>query len=355
MMSHNCDAADFDHWAKELGCTGWSYRDIVPYMRKSEKFTPNPNRPPINVEHRGDTGPWQTGYSWLTEIGEKGFLGGCEEVGIPMSEDINTPKGTLGATRFQSFIDSKGQRSSAATAYLPQEVLNRPNLDVAINVRVSRIIFDQTLAAHKEPVAIGVEVAKSKDGPLFDVCANCEVLLCGGSVNTPQLLLLSGIGSREELSRFSIPVVKESNAVGQNLKDHFCTSSILAKAKPGFTLDYLASDIKAIPSLVRWLVTGGGPLTSNIGETACFLRSVDPPFPVSSEKPIDNTSGGKGPDIEVIGGPLCFLHHGEETAPPNTNIFSLVPIGLRPMSKGYVALKSRSVWDHRECECFFSS
>ena len=69
-----CDGHDFDEWESQFDCKGWGYKNMQPYFRKSEKFTPNPKRPPINSEHRGDTGLWQTGYSWLTEIGEKGFL-----------------------------------------------------------------------------------------------------------------------------------------------------------------------------------------------------------------------------------------------------------------------------------------
>ena len=344
-----CDGHDFDEWESQFDRKGWGYKNMQPYFRKSEKFTPNPNRPPINAEHRGDTGLWQTGYSYLSEIGEKGFLGACEEVGIEYNEDINTPKGTLGATRFQTFIDSKGQRSSAATAYLPQHVLNRANLDIGTGAYVNRILFDTS--SFDKPRAIGVEFQTTKGGPFYEVHARKEVILCGGAINTPQTLLLSGIGPREDLEKVGIPVVHENEHVGKHMKDHFCTSSVLCRAKPGYTLDYLTDDIKAIPSLVRWLITGGGPVTSNVGETAAFLRSVDPPFPmpaISKAKPKDYGSGGFGPDIELIGTPLCYLHHGEEKAPPGENIFSLVPIGIRPQSEGYISVKSRDVFDKRE-------
>jgi choline dehydrogenase len=83
MMHHHCSHSDFDEWEKEFGCTGWGYKDVLPYMRRSEKFTPNKGRPAIDAKHRGDEGMWQTGYSYLSKIGEEGFVPGCEEIGIP--------------------------------------------------------------------------------------------------------------------------------------------------------------------------------------------------------------------------------------------------------------------------------
>ncbi|QIX00308.1 hypothetical protein AMS68_005825 [Peltaster fructicola] len=344
MMSHVCDRQDFDEWKEKFGCVGWGYNDILPYMRKSEKFTPNPNRPAISTEHRGDSGPWLTGYSWLTEIGETGFLGGCEEVGIPNNPDINTPAGTLGCTRFQTFIDSRGQRSSAATAYLPQAVVNRANLYIGIKACVTRVLFD---TSSTEPEAIGVELRDGKDGSLYEVFARREVILCAGTINTPQTLMLSGIGPKSQLQQHGIPVIKDNAAVGSNLKDHFCTSGLICKAKSGTCLDYLSDDVKAIPALLRWLITGGGPLTSNVGETAAFVRSVDPPCPVKTDaKPKDYGSGRIGPDIEIIGAPLMFVHHGEERAPPGVDVYSFVPIGVRPQSTGTITLKSKDPLDH---------
>ena len=86
IIAHQCDRADFDEWEQVYGCIGWGDKDVAPYMRESEKFTPISNCPPINLEHRGNSGPWQTGYSWLTEIDKKSFLEGCSEIGIPAAQ-----------------------------------------------------------------------------------------------------------------------------------------------------------------------------------------------------------------------------------------------------------------------------
>lgn len=343
MMYHHCAKSDFDEWASAHGCSGWSYSDLAPYFRDMERFTVNPGRPAIDPQHRGVSGQWQTGYSWLSEIVEHGFLPACEDANIPATPDINTHQGTMGVTRFQTFIDQKGQRSSMATAFLTPQVLSRPNLHVACHARATRIFFDQI--TDKIPRAIGVEFQTSQGGERFQVHARQEVILSGGAVNTPQTLLLSGIGPADELKSHGIPVIKENNAVGRNMKDHLCTTPIIAKVKKGYTLDYLDNDLKALPALARWLLTGGGPLTSNVGEAAAFIRTTDYNFSETVNKPISNTSGDNAPDLEIIGAPISFIHHGEEKPLEGNNLFSIVPIGLRPQSHGTVTLKSRDAFD----------
>ncbi|KAM0669465.1 hypothetical protein ACQRIU_003027 [Beauveria bassiana] len=347
MMYHHGTRSDYDEWADALGCKGWSYADLAPYLRRMENFTVNPQRPPIDLQHRGTGGEWQTGYSHLSPMVEGGFLPACAEVGIPATPDINTEAGTLGVTRFQTFIDSKGERSSMATAFLTPEVLRRPNLYVACHAHVTRVLYDR-LDSNKQPCAIGVELMSKRGGERFEVHARREVILSGGAVNTPQTLLLSGIGPGEELRKLGISVVKDNAAVGRNMKDHLCPTGVLLKSKSAFTYDYLNSNIQAIPALLRWLVTGGGPLSSNVGEAAAFIRTVDHLSPATRPEnlPKDYSSGGVGPDIEILGAPIAFIHHGEEPAPDKTGIFSVGPCLLRPQSTGTITLKSTDPFDH---------
>ena len=349
MMYHHCSKSDFDEWSSVHGCQGWGYNDLAPYFRRMEKFTVNPQRPAIDPQHRGTDGEWQTGYSHLEAITEEGFLPACVDSGIPASEDINTPSGSLGVTRFQTFIDPTGKRSSMATAFLSPAVMSRPNLYVACGAHVSRVLYDR-LDSNLTPAAIGVEFLTKKGGERYEVHAKREVILAGGSINTPQTLMLSGIGPADELKKHGISIVKENNAVGQNLKDHLCPSGIICKAKPSATLDYLENTVKAIPSLLRWLVTGKGPLSSNAAEAAAFIRTVDHKFIGGSEenKPKDYGSGNIGPDIEILGAPLAFIHHGEEPALPGAGVFSIGPVGLRPQSKGTITLKSDDPFAHRK-------
>lgn len=311
-----------------------------------ENFTPNPARPAIDIRNRGSSGEWRTGYTWLSEIVDKGFLPACQEAGIPAVADVNTPDGSLGATRFQTFIDPKGQRSSFATAYLSPDVLHRSNLYVACHSYATRVLFDQITT--EKPRAIGVEFQTKKEGDKFQIHAREEVILACGTVNTPQLLLLSGIGPADELKRHGIPVLSENAAVGGNMKDHLCTTPVICKAKAGKTLDYLSSNIKAMPSLLQWMLLGTGPLTSNVGEAAAFIRSTDyNNFGSTSGLPKDHTSGRYAPDLEIIGAPLAFIHHGEESPIDGSSVFSLVPIALRPQSSGTIRLRSRDAFDPR--------
>lgn len=349
MMYHHGSKSDYDEWATEKGCKGWSYDDLVPYFRCMENFTAHPHRPAIDMQHRGSGGEWQTGYSQLSSMVEEGFLPACEEAGIAANLDINTPAGTLGVTRVQTFIDKKGQRSSMATAFLTPEVLRRPNLYVACHAHVTRVLYDR-LDSSKMPEAIGVELMTKRGGKRYEVHAKREVILCGGAVNTPQILLLSGIGPADELRQLGIPVVKDNNAVGRNLKDHLCPSALLLKSKAAFTYDYLNDNMRSIPSLLRWLVTGRGPLSSNIGEAAAFIRTADHPSLASKPEnvPKDYTSGGVGPDVELMGAPIAFVHHGEEQAPPGIGIFSLALCILRPQSTGIISLRSVDPFDHRK-------
>ena len=148
--------------------------------------------------------------------------------------DFNTARGQLGVSTFLSF-SNKGERgykgairlsrpdianrfsgNSVAVAYLPPSVLKRPNLTVAVTTTVEKVLFDES---GSEPRAIGVEVSKSPVSPKYCVRANREVILCGGTVATPHILLVSGIGPREELSKVGIKVVKDLSQVGKNYCD----------------------------------------------------------------------------------------------------------------------------------------
>lgn len=161
--------------------------------------------------------------------------------------------------------------------------------------------------------------------------------------------MMSGIGATEELLKHEIAPLKENEIVGKHLKDHITSAGIICKDRAGTTLDYLTNDPKAMPALLRWLTLGSGPLTSNVAESAAFLRSVDSGLcEHSTGKPSDNSSGRDAPDLEIIAAPLAYVHHGEETAKNGNNIFSMVAVGLRPKSSGTITLRSGDLFDARE-------
>jgi choline dehydrogenase len=337
-MYQRCPPSDLNEWEERYGCTGWGDASLRPYFKRSQLFTMRPERPTIDLSHHsldGD-GTWQVGYSWLSKPGEA-FIDACDASGVPANPDVNDGKHPIGATRFQTFIDQKGQRSSAFTAYLPASVTSRSNLTIAINAHVTRILLEGA-----EPVATGAEFQLKRDGPRHRVYANKEVILCGGAYNSPQTMLLSGLGPAEELKKHNIPLVKDMPDVGKNLYDHVCTSGLYGRtSSSAHSLDYLTSDLKSLPALIRWLATGGGPMTTNVGEAAAFARMAD-----FDSKVEDHGSLGFGPDIEFIHTPLCFRDHGATTTPAgHPGTISIAVIGLRPLSKGSVTLRSNSVFD----------
>ncbi|KZT35292.1 alcohol oxidase [Sistotremastrum suecicum HHB10207 ss-3] len=346
MMYHHCAPSDFDEWTADA--PGWSYAALRPYFRKAEKYAGHELHGDVDVSHRGNEGLWHTSHAPRLDVCND-CLQACRNVGIPYSSDFNTPKGTLGCNHMTSFCDAKGHRSSAATAYLSPILASRPNLHIVTMTSTTRLIFSPLSSV---PKVMGIEVArtpvagKPPSEQRWIINARREVILSAGSINTPQLLMLSGIGPKDELDKLGIPLVKHLSAVGQNLSDHLMTGGISFRAaKPGTTLDYLSNPANTLLPLAQWLLTGGGVLTNMIGAGAAFVRSDDRGLPFESKaskglKTTDETSGKDAPDLELVWAPLAFLDHGFKTAPTGTEVFSLVATLLRPKSLGSLSLVS---------------
>jgi choline dehydrogenase len=203
--------------AEKYGAHGWAWKDLEPYFRKAENFTPS-SKWPISTKGHGRGGPWQISYPSYTSPILPPFIFGCNSIGIPTVPDINhSQTGMIGVTRVQTFIDSDGRRSSAATAYLTEDVCRRENLKISVGMTVVRIITHT--AAGSKPVARGVELAS---GPCvsirYRVKATRDIIIACGTVHTPQLLKLSGIGPESELTQHDIKVVKDLPGVGANLQ-----------------------------------------------------------------------------------------------------------------------------------------
>ncbi|KAG8984423.1 hypothetical protein FRB90_005337 [Tulasnella sp. 427] len=343
---------DYDQWAKmQKGADGadvWAYRVFKRYLQKFETFVPHPDVP-CPVDERGRAGPVNTGYfGYFTDLG-KAFISSCEAVGISHVPDVNTSKGTLGVTRTATYIDPQGKRVSTEAAYLTREVLRRPNLKVVCGAHVTKIRFDESKRA------IGVELAESKDGPVYFVGARKEVILSAGAINTPQILLLSGIGPRSELNKHSIPVIQDLPGVGQNLADHIVFNSCFP-TKPGYHTGRFLKPRSAweklafTGALVQYLTRGTGPLTTHTQECMAFVRLGDGEFGKKyagddgKDVEEDSTSGKGAPDVEMMVSPLAWRDHGHKLfdVPDAMTVSAVV---LRPTSKGSVTLKSADPWD----------
>jgi choline dehydrogenase len=208
-------AGDYDQWAKQ-GAVGWSYRDVLPYFKKSEGLTPC-NEIAIDADVHNTTGPLGVSVRSPVLTGVREFVEAAAAAGIPRGDyngrDRANPRGV--ASLFQTTIRN-GKRSSTYHAFLEGEAERRPNLTIITGAHATRVLL-QGPADRK--VATGVEY-RTADGELRTALADKEVILSGGAVGSPHLLLLSGIGPRAELEAVGIPCQVDSPHVGKHLKDH---------------------------------------------------------------------------------------------------------------------------------------
>ncbi|CAM4059132.1 GMC family oxidoreductase N-terminal domain-containing protein [Nocardiopsis tropica] len=243
---------DYDAWANEYGATGWSYDEVLPYFTKAEGNTSLGDRyhgttGPLNVEDRVYTHPLV--HDWVDS---------AAAFGMERNGDFNGA-GQDGAGLYQVTCKG-GRRWSTDKAYI-EPARTRPNLTVALGATARRIDFDGDRAT-------GITFAQG--GGEHSARARKEVILSGGAVNTPQLLMLSGIGPAEHLAEHGIDVRVASPGVGDNLHDHPIVPVIFDTH--GST-DLM--EAQTLGNLVRWKVRGTGPLASNAGEAGGFFRSRD--------------------------------------------------------------------------------
>lgn len=259
LIYQRCSRYTFDEeWAPEN--PGWDYDSLAPYFDKAEGHLPINANYKTNAAHHGFDGPLHTRISQYTNPASDKILKAANKMGIITLDDINNKDTQLGGIRLTSTSDKNGRRHSTARAYLDKSTLRRPNLTVGVGVMTTKILFDE------KKRAVGVQFSKKQhDSIKYYVRAKKEVLVCGGTVNTPQLLMLSGIGPKEELDKHNINQVHNLNGVGKNLIDHLTTSGLVYRLKSK-SLEYLKHELKSGPDFLQWLLAGKGPMTSNIAE-----------------------------------------------------------------------------------------
>ncbi|WP_066638538.1 GMC family oxidoreductase [Serinicoccus hydrothermalis] len=281
-------AADYDRWAQLAGPT-WGPDEVAPLLESTL----------VSVEDQRDPSP-------LTDR----LLRAAAEAGYAVEEaNPHAPDG-FARTRV---TQRRGARSSTARAYL-KPAAGRQNLEVRTGAHVTRVLLEGR-------VATGVEYAVG--GVTRTATARQAVVLCGGAVNTPQLLMLSGIGARDELQEHGIPVVVDAPEVGKNLRDHLVSGLI-----PRTSADTLAS-ATSVANLARYLLRRRGMLTSNVAEAYGFVRSR----PELAE-----------PDLELIWAPVAYADEGLHGIPEHG--LTLGPILLQPESRGTIALASVDPFAH---------
>jgi len=301
------NAWDYDHW-RQLGNQGWSYEDVLPFFKKAEN-----NERGADPFH-GTGGPLNVADQVEPSKINEGFLKACEQAGHKRVKDFNGAN-QEGVGYYQVTQKDK-QRWSTASAYLrPAVERNRNNVKVISNALVERIILDGKRAMGLRYVVDGRdEVA---------LCSR-EIILSGGAVNSPQLLMLSGIGPADHLKSHGIRVWHDLPGVGSNLQDHL-DAAVLQFCKTRDTYDRA----NKLWSLYQYWRHKKGPGTSPIAETGGFLST---------------SSGLSAPDIQLHFLPVLVVDHGRTQMKKDG--FSLHVCTLRPESTGTIRLKSSDPKEH---------
>ncbi len=295
---------DYDAWAAEENCVGWSYEDIRPYFLKSE------HNDTFAGEHHGVDGP-QSISSGFPHPLTKTFVQAAQQAGLPFRADFNA--GEQAGTGFYQTFTRNGKRCSTAVGYL-RPALARPNLSLRTDATVLRVVVESGRA-------VGVEIATRAGTEI--IRATREVIITAGAIGSPKLLMLSGIGPAAHLVEKGVKVVHDLPGVGQNLHDHMDVD-VIAELSGSHGIDrYKKKRWQALAGL-EYVLFGKGPVASNIVEAGAFWWG---------------DRAEKTPDIQLHFLPGAGVEEGIGSV-PGGNGCTLNSYHLRPRSRGSVTLRS---------------
>jgi choline dehydrogenase len=298
-------ARDYDHWA-QAGLMGWSYAEVLPYFRRAEARDLG-----ANAYHGGD-GPLHVTRGHTPQPLFQAWLAAGREAGYPMTDDLNGyQQEGLGPMDMTTF---RGRRWSAARAYL-RPALGRGNVTLLTRALSTRILFEGRRAS-------GVEYVKG--GQLARARARREVIVAGGAINSPQLLLLSGVGAADHLQGLGIPVIHDLPGVGQNLQDHIETYVQHACLQPITLYPVMKSPLRQLLVGMQWTFFGSGPGATNHFEAGGFIRS---------------RAGVEHPDLQYHFLPIAASYDGSQKQEGHGFQAHVGP--MRPTSRGHVKLRSK--------------
>lgn len=290
---------DHDHW-HELCGNGWGYDDFLRYYKKAEVQQHGAN------EFHGAEGMLSVSDLRSPHVMSQAFVEACVEAGLERNADFNGATQS-GAGLFQ-VTQKNGKRNSSAAAYL-HPAMRRKNLIVQTGAHTTKVLFNQQRA-------IGVEYVQA--GETKRATATRQVILCGGAINTPQLLMLSGIGDAAQLISFDISVVADLPGVGQNLQDH-----LMAGVEYECTQPISMANAETFGNIAKYLLFKKGPLSSNVAEGGAFVKTnIDAP----------------APDIEILFAPVFYMNHGFDNPPGHG--FAMGVVLQHPKSSGQISLRS---------------
>ena len=304
---------DYDTW-RQMGNDGWGYADVLPYFKKMETSWRGASK------YHGGSGPLHVAPIDTRKLLHDPLIETARNAGYPVSEDIHAEL-PEGFAKGEVNIDPKGHRASASRAYL-HPAMSRPNLEVLTEALTHRVLIENGRA-------VGVEYFR--DGQLQRVHAEREVILAGGAYNSPQLLLLSGIGPADELHEHGIRTEVDLQGVGKNLSEHPAVMLQFAANHPVTFLRELRWDRAAL-SAAQWALFGKGPFATQINSCNVVIRTA----PELEQ-----------PDIQLMCNPIrmdAALWFPGLTKRLDHH-FSVGVVLLHPLSRGQVTLRSASPAD----------
>jgi len=307
MIYIRCQKEDYDHWAA-LGNPGWAYADVLPYFRRAE------DNDRLADRYHGHGGPlWvsdQIGPHPIT----RAFVKAVQQYGLPYNPDFNGD--TMYGAGLYQVTCRDGRRRSAAVSYL-RPIQDRANLKVQTHARVTRLIIERGRA-------VGVELAKGNTRRV--VRAQAEVIVSAGAINSPRLLMLSGIGDADALKAIGIAPVHHLPGVGKNLQDHLCTN-VHVQTRKRMTYDGHDKFPRMLLHGLQWLLYRTGPVASVIVEGGGFFQ----------------TEGEATPNLQIHIAPATVVRGGQSTI--SGYGFTVNSTFLRPRSRGTIRLRSANPAD----------
>lgn len=293
----------YDMWAAD-GCDGWSYQDLLPIFMAQEDQQRGAS------SHHGAGGPLSVSDLRQANPLTTAFIDSAVAAGFPHNNDFNG-ESQDGFGQFQ-VTQKRGVRNSAATAFL-KPVMKRENLTAITRAHVTRVVIEDGQAKAVEYI--------DKSGEQTASAAN-EIILCGGAINSPQLMMLSGIGPASHLRDHGIDVVRDAPGVGQNLQDHAAIAMTAAVNRP-----ISLAHAETPKQFLKYLTKRDGMLSSNVGEGGGFVT----------------LGGGPIPDTQFHFAPVYFINHGFDS--PETDGLTIAPVLVDVKSRGEIRLQSSNPTD----------
>jgi choline dehydrogenase len=296
--------ADYDGWS-QMGCKGWSFEEVMPYFKSIERYAPG------DPDQRGKSGPILVeDYRTILDLTHR-FVEAAQQAGLPLTKDLN---GSAREGVGYSQMSRNGRfRGSTARTFLAQ-ARGRANLHVETNAFATRLLFEGRRC---------VGVLFRQKGQDRELRAAREVILSGGTINSPHLLQVSGVGPASHLKSIGVDVVHDLPGVGANLSDHYATR-ISHRVKGAVSINELSRLPRLAGEVARWLTTGRGALTFGVSSAQAFARSRE---------------GLASPDIQLLFSPASYDQNKFGSLEREPGMTIAVSIA-RPESRGTIMARS---------------